>query len=377
MIYLDNCSTTKTDDEVFVAMKPYLTYEYGNPSSKYYELAENAKAAVEASRVQISEFLNCRTDEIVFTSGASESNNFILKGIADYMFYEKNKGNNIITSKAEHKSILETCQWLSKRGFEVTYLDVNKYGEIDINDLFAAINKKTILVSLIWVNNETGSINPIHEVARICNDKKIFFHTDATQALGKVNINLKNTPIDFMSITAHKLYGPKGVGACFIKKTPLGIKQKLTPLIHGGSQEFGYRAGTHAVHNIVGFGKAIEIANLTFEENKKHMKELEQYFIKSLQNSGMNFFINGNINNKIYGVLNITIPKLNNELTIKKLSNDIAISSGSACALSEPSHVLSAMGIELSLIYNSFRVSFGKFTSRDVIDEFISKISIC
>lgn len=369
MIYLDNSATTPIDPEVRDAMLPYLAEEYGNPSSKYYTLAENARKAVEESRAKLADLINADPDEIIFTSCASESNNMIIKGIADYKKYIEHKGNHIITSVTEHKSVLQTCEFLAgfenaimnkemnrfrpgkrenrkiDRGFEVSFLPVNEYGQVEKETLESFIKESSILASIIWGNNEIGTLNPITFLAELCKSKGILFHSDATQVLGKVKIDVKETPVDFLSFSAHKIYGPKGIGACYIRKDKYGLKPSLTTLIHGGSQEYGYRAGTLCVHNIVGFGKAAEIAKRDMDNYIPKIIQqetlLKEQLIKSIPNIGFN----SHPDEKIPGVLSISIPGVNNELLIKKLKDKIAISTGSACSAEEPSYVLQAIGL--------------------------------
>lgn len=384
MIYLDNSATTPIDPEVKEAMLPYLAEEYGNPSSKYYTLAENAKKAVEESREKLAALINADPDEIIFTSNASESNNMIIKGVADYQKYILNKGNHIITSATEHKSVLQTCKFLAgfenaimnqevnrfrpgkkegkkiDRGYEVSFLPVNEYGQVDRNILKDSIQSNTALVSIIWGNNEIGTLNPIQSLGEICKSKGVLFHSDATQVLGKIEINVKEVSVDFLSFSAHKIYGPKGIGACYIRKDKYGLKPSLTALIHGGSQEDGYRAGTLAVHNIVGFGKAAEIAKRDMETYISAIQGLEEKLKEELVASIPDVRFNGHNSEKIPGVLNITIPGVNNELLIKKIKNKIAISTGSACSADEPSYVLEAIG-KGDVTRNSIRISISKF----------------
>lgn len=394
MIYLDNSATTPIDPEVKEAMLPYLTEEYGNPSSKYYTLAENAKKAVEESREKLAALINADPDEIIFTSCASESNNMIIKGVADYQKYIVKKGNHIITSSTEHKSVLQTCKFLAgfenaimnkevnrfrpgkkegkliDRGYEVSFLPVNEFGQVDKRTLENSLRPNTSLVSIIWGNNEIGTINPIDEFGDLCKTKGILFHSDATQVLGKIKIDVKEVPVDFLSFSAHKIYGPKGIGACYIRKDKYGLKPSLTALIHGGNQEDGYRAGTLAVHNIVGFGKAAEIAKRDMEKDITKIKSLEKKLKEDLINAIPGIGFNGHPNEKIPGVLSITIPRLNNELLIKKIKDKIAISTGSACSADEPSYVLEAIG-KGTITRNSFRISISKF----IEIEDLSKIS--
>ena len=302
MIYLDNSATTPVDPEVLEAMLPYLKEEFGNPSSRLYTLAVNAEKAVEKAREQVATLINAKSNEKIFTCGASESNNFIIKGVADYMKYYEEKGNHIITSTVEHKSVLQTCKFLNgevfnnnptksvasrfikkqavkkiDRGFEVDFLSVNEYGQVNAEKFEKAIKANTILASFIYGNNEIGSLNDINTLGKIAKEKNILFHTDATQVLGKIDIDVNTLPVDFMSFSAHKLYAPKGVGAAYIRQNGL-TNFKMTSLIHGGQQESGYRAGTHGVHNIVGFCKACEIAK---RDMKEYMKKIEQLEVEA------------------------------------------------------------------------------------------------
>jgi cysteine desulfurase len=387
MIYLDNSATTPIDPEVLEAMLPYLKEEYGNPSSRYYTLAVNADKAVEKAREQVAALINAEPKEIVFTGGASESNNFIIKGVADYKKYYEEKGNHIITSTVEHKSVLQTCKFLNgdvfwnkseksiasqflkkkstekkiDRGYEVSFLPVNEYAQVQGDTFKDSIKETTILASFIWGNNEIGSLNDIESLCAIAKEKGILFHSDATQVLGKIDIDVKKIPLDFLSVSAHKLYGPKGVGAAFIRQTGLS-DYKMTSLIHGGLQERGYRAGTSAVHNIVGFGKACEIARRDMNEYIKKISQLEIDTKKMLTEKypGVEFL--GDPEHHIPGVIGMLIPGIVNEMLIKDLCNDVALSSGSACGIGEPSYVVDA--IDKSDYSNGFvRISLSKFNS--------------
>lgn len=364
MIYLDNSATTPIDPEVLEAMLPYLKEEFGNPSSRHYTLAVNAEKAVEKAREQVAALINAKPNEIIFTSGASESNNFIIKGVADYMKYYEEKGNHIITSTVEHKSILQACKFLNgevfnnnptktvasrfikkqsikkvDRGFEVDFLPVNEYAQVNSEEFKNTIKENTILASFIYGNNEIGSLNDINTLGTIAKEKNVLFHTDATQVLGKIDIDVTTLPVDFMSFSAHKLYGPKGVGAAFIRQNGL-TNYKMTSLIHGGQQESGYRAGTHGVHNIVGFGKACEIAKRDMNEYMKKIAELEVEAKKMIlaKYPGTEFL--GDPVNKIPGVIGMLIPGIVNEMFIKDLADKVAISAGSACGISEPSYII-------------------------------------
>ncbi|ACD52142.1 cysteine desulfurase [Clostridium botulinum] len=372
MIYLDNSATTPVDPEVLDAMLPYLKEEYGNPSSRYYTLAVNAYNAVETAREQVASLINAEPKEIVFTGGASESNNFIIKGVADYRKYYEESGNHIITSTVEHKSVLQTCKFLNgdvfwnkseksvaskflkkksttkkiDRGYEVSFLPVNNYAQVEQDNLKNSIKDNSILASFIWGNNEIGSLNDIEKLCAIAKEKNILFHSDATQVLGKIDIDVKKLPVDFLSMSAHKIYGPKGVGAAFIRQTGLS-DYKMTSLIHGGLQESGYRAGTSAVHNIVGFGKACEIAKRDMNEYIKNISELEIETKKMLSEKypGVEFL--GDPDNHIPGVIGMLIPGIVNDMFINNMAdNDVcAISSGSACGIGEPSYIIQEIGV--------------------------------
>lgn len=365
MIYLDYAATTPIDPRVIDEMTDFMKNCYGNPSSKYYHQAEQAKKALSTARGRVASLFNCKTQDILFNSGATEGNNFILKGIADS---HKEKGKHIITSVAEHKAVLSTCKYLEEQGYEVTYLPIDQNGMISLENLKRAFRPDTILVSIMWANNEIGSINDIDAIANICKERKVFFHTDATQAVGKIDINLDKIPVDFLTCSAHKLYGPKGIGATFIRSSKYGRKPKITPLIHGGAQEFGLRAGTESLHNIVGFGKACEIAQTEMNEYLNHIRKIENDVINQLKTIPTIIF-NSPSTNKIPGIINFSIPGVNNEYVIKILSEDYSISSGSACAIGEPSHVLNELNIFES---NYIRISVGKFSKYVVLTNLVN-----
>ncbi|MBU5310594.1 cysteine desulfurase [Tissierella carlieri] len=386
MIYLDNNATTPIDDEVVYAMEPYLREEYGNPSSKFYTLAANAEKAVNLAREKVANLIHSDPKEIIFTSSATESNNFIIKGIADYMRYYEEKGNHIITSKVEHQSIINTCRFLNgeiymnkekrknlnkegkviDRGYEVDFLDVNEFGQVQTSIILKKIKHTTILGSIIWANNEIGNLNDINEIANLFKNNGVLFHTDATQAIGRVQVDVKKTPIDFMSFSAHKLYGPKGIGAAYIKSGKYSMPD-ITSLIHGGdNQEFGYRAGTLSVHNIVGFGKAAEIAKRDMNSYIIKLEKLEVEFKKLISTKYPDIIFLTDPRNHVPGVVSFIIPRTNNMMYIKSLSDKVAMSSGSACSITGESHVLSAIN-RLEYNTNFFRVSFNKFNTEEEI----------
>lgn len=384
MLYLDNNATTPIDPEVLEAMLPYLKEEYGNPASRHYTLATNAEKAVEHAREQVAALIHAEPKEIIFTAGASESNNFILKGVTDYSKYYGNGKNHVITSKVEHKSVLQTCQFLDgsvydnrklnkaaskfiktapkmqkvDRGFEVSFLGVNEHSQVEVNTFIAAIQENSLIASFMWANNETGALNDIASLVKIAKEHNVLFHTDATQAVGKLAIDVKEVPVDFMSFSAHKLYGPKGIGACFIRQN--GLPYKITSLIHGGQQEFGYRAGTSSVHNIVGFGKSCELAKRDLEKNIMHLKKLEIMAKKMLVDKyeGIQFLADSCAH--VPGVVSAVVPGIVNEILIKRLAETVAISSGSACGIGEPSYVIKEMDEKIST-NNFVRISFNKY----------------
>jgi cysteine desulfurase len=370
MLYLDNSATTKIDPQVLDAMRPYLEEEYGNPSSKYYSLAENARKAVQIARVQVAQLLGCESDEVIFTSGSTESNNMIIKGVADY-YGAKNK--HIITSQVEHPSVIESCKYLETKGFIVSYLDVDKFGRTSLSDLMnSAKDKDNLLVSIIWGNNEIGSINPIEEISDACLQQDIPLHTDATQVIGKMKIDLRKLPgIRFLSLSAHKINGPKGVGACIVKKESSTIYTKMTPLLHGGGQENNYRSGTLAVHNIVGLGMAAKLAHERLDQTISKLQKLEIYLKAILtEKMGDQITFNSDVEKKIPGLLNLQFKGINNELLIKKLSNYMALSTGSACSSSKPSHVLSAIGLDLNEIRQTIRITLSPEINSSELDLF-------
>lgn len=369
MLYLDNSATTKIEDEVFESMLPFLKEEYGNPSSKYYSQATNSHKAVETARKNIANLLGASTKEIIFTSGSTEANNMIIKGVSDYY---SNKGNHIITSVAEHASVLETCRYLESRGSDISYLSVDKYGRIDLEELKSSIKPTTILVSIIWGNNEVGSLNDIKEIAELCKSKNVFFHTDATQVIGKVDVNLEKYPgISFLSCSAHKFHGPKGVGSVFIRKDQYDILTPITPLFHGGGQESNIRSGTLAVHNIVGMGKAADLAKEKMPTNILQLKDIENYLVEILKNKFKNTVVfNNDTTNKIPGIINVQFKGINNEVLLKQLAPVIAASTGSACSSSKPSHVLDAIGLSLEEIRNTVRFSLSPNISKEDLNIF-------
>lgn len=390
MIYLDNSATSPIDEEVRDAMLPYLSEEFGNPSSKYYCKATNAKAAVEEAREKVAKLIGAKPEEIIFTAGATESTNFIIKGYLDYRKYYGDGKNHVITSRVEHKATLNTCRYLNgelysnndptislfgekkrvDRGFEASFVGVTSNGEISVEEIEKAIKENTALVSILYVNNEIGSISDVSRVSEICKSHNIALHSDLTQALGKLEIDVKKLGIDYASCSAHKIYGPKGIGAAYMKSDAYGIAP-ITAFMHGGEQEFGYRAGTHAVHNIVGFGKAAEIALRDMKKNETHIQKLDELLLHGIANiDGIHTTVNES--KRIPGIVSLVVEKedFHNERFIKKISEEVALSTGSACSAGGPSYVIQALGLG-DKVTKVLRVSINKFTTESDINEFI------
>ena len=371
-IYIDNNSTTPIDPKVLEVMMPYLTDKFGNAASKSHRFGIEAEAAVEHSREQIAKFINSEPGEIIFTSGATESNNLALKGIAE--MYSK-KGNLIITSPTEHKAILDPCKYLEKHGFEVAYLKVDEYGSVNPEDLRNAINDKTILVSLMIANNEIGTINDIKEISKICKEKGVLFHTDGTQAVGKIPVNVNDMHIDLMSFSAHKLYGPKGIGALFIRsKNP---RVRLVEQINGGGHEKGIRSGTLNVPGIVGFGKACSICSEIMEDESKRLVFHRDRMINRLLENIDHCYLNGHPQKRIPGNLNMSFQFVDSEGLMMEVK-EIAVSSGSACtsATLETSYVIKAIGKGEELARSSIRFGLGRFNILEEVDYVIDRITI-
>ena len=366
--YFDHAATTPVRDEVIKEMIPYFGVEYGN-ASVMYSLGRNAKRAIKKAREQVAYALNADINEIYFTSCGSESDNLAIKGFA---YANKNKGNHIITSKIEHHAVLDSCKSLEKEGFNVTYLDVDKNGIVDIQELMNSITPKTILISIMYANNEIGTIEPIEEIGKIAKQKNIIFHTDAVQAIGNAKIDVKKLNIDMLSLSGHKFYAPKGVGALYIRD---GIK--VRKLQDGGEQESNMRAGTENVAEIVGLGKAIELIYNEFDNYNLKLKELRDYFINSVKNKFDEIKINGDMNKRLSGNANISFKGINGSELLFKLDNfGICASAGSACSTSnpEPSNVLTAIGLEKEYLDGTLRFSFGKDNTKEDVDYLISKI---
>lgn len=361
-IYLDNAATTKLSSEALDSMMPYLTVGYGNPSS-IYSIGRESRKAIESAREQVSKALNCDPNEIYFTSGGSESDNWAIKGVA---FANENKGKHIITTNIEHHAVLHTCKYLEKYGFEITYLPVKSNGIIDINDLKKAIRRDTILISIMYANNEIGSIQPIKEIGEIAKENNIYFHTDAVQAIGNIPINLKELNIDLLSLSAHKFHGPKGVGVLYIRK---GVK--ISNMIHGGGQEKNMRAGTENVAGIVGLGKAIELATIDIEKKSKYLITLRERLIKGIMESIPDTILNGDPINRLPGNVNVCFKYIEGESILLMLDmKGICASSGSACTSGSlnPSHVLLAIGLPHEIAHGSLRLTLSEENTQEEIE---------
>ena len=367
-IYFDHAATTAVAPEVKEAMEPYFCENYGNASS-LYELGYKSKEAINIARGNVAKAINAKPNEIYFTSCGSESDNLALKGVARA---HRQNGNHIITSKIEHPAVLNACRQLEKEGFRVTYLNVDKNGFIDLEELKNSINSKTILVSIMFANNEVGTIEPIKEISRIVHSNDAIFHTDAVQAVGNIKIDVKEMGIDLLSMSAHKFYGPKGVGALYVRDSIDFIQ-----LQNGGHQENDKRAGTENVAGIVGLGKAIEIANDNVMQNNEKLLNLRNYCIEQIKNRIPYIRINGDLNSRLLGNINISFLYVNGKDLVKLLAKKgICTSSGSACSsgLSQPSHVLLAMGLSEDIASSALRITLGKENTKEDIDYFVDEL---
>ena len=368
-VYMDYAATTYVKPEVLEEMMPYFTEKFGNPSS-FYGISRETKMAIDKARGQVAKALNCDMNEVYFTGGGSESDNWAIKGIASA---HRKKGNHIITTKIEHHAVLHTCQWLEKQGFEVTYLDVNEEGFVDLEELKNAITDKTILVSVMFANNEIGTIEPVKEMGKICRERKVIFHTDAVQAVGNVKIDVKDMNIDLLSLAGHKVYGPKGIGALYIRK---GIR--IDNLIHGGGQERARRAGTENIPAIVGLGKAMEIAGENLDEHIAKISKLRDKLIKGLLEVPFTR-LNGpkDGSKRLPGNVNVCFEFIEGEGILLSLDFEgICGSSGSACTSGslDPSHVLLAIGLPHEIAHGSLRLSLGEGTTEEDVDYVLEKV---
>ena len=369
-IYMDYHATTPVDPRVVEAMLPYFTERFGNAASRNHPFGWEAEEAVDAARKQVADLIGANAKEIVFTSGATESNNLAIKGVAE-MYREK--GNHIITCVTEHKAVIDTCKHLEKDGYRVTYLPVQKNGLISIDELKAAITDKTILITIMSANNEIGVIQPIAEIGAIAKEKGILFHTDGVQAVGKIPFNVNDLKVDMVSISAHKLYGPKGVGALFVRRR--NPRVLLAAQIDGGGHERGMRSGTLNVPGIVGFGKAAELCRLDMEADTARLKKLRDRLNDRLHKGLDEIYVNGSVEHRLPHSLNVSFAYVEGESLLMGI-NDVAVSSGSACtsASLEPSYVLKALGAGDDLAHSSIRFGLGRWTTEEEVDYVADKL---
>ena len=366
--YFDNAATTKVKEEVLKEMFPYFSVEYGNPSSMY-SIGRSSRRAIETARKRVAELINCKPKEIYFTSCGSESDNMALKGIA---YANKEKGNHIITSKIEHPAILNSCKTLEKQGYRITYLNVDEEGNIDISELENSINEDTILISIMFANNEIGTIEPIEQISKIAKKHNIIFHTDAVQACGNIKIDVKDMGIDMLSLSGHKINAPKGVGALYVRE---GIE--FDRFLDGGHQEKNKRAGTENVAEIVGLGKACEIAKNNLESHINKLKELRDFYINQVEEKIENIKLNGPRDNRLPGNANISFKGVNgSELLLKLDEKGICASAGSACSTgsNSPSHMLTSIGLDSKMADGTLRVTFCEENSKEDVEYLVENL---
>ncbi|WP_422036305.1 IscS subfamily cysteine desulfurase [Reyranella sp.] len=368
-IYLDYQATTPMDPRVLEAMMPYFTHKFGNSGSRSHAYGWEAEEGTEKARAQVAKLIGADEKEVIFTSGATESNNLAIRGVAE--FY-KDRKNHIITTVTEHKCVLDTCRHLEQQGFEVTYLPVRQDGLLDLDVLRAAITDKTVLVSVMAVNNEIGVIQPLAEIGKICRERKVFFHTDAAQAAGKIPLDVEALNIDLMSISGHKIYGPKGIGALYVRRKP---RVRLVPMIVGGGQERGFRSGTLPTPLCVGLGEAAEICMKEMDVEAKRLKTLQERMLNGLRAKLTDIVVNGDLDQRIPGNLNISFAYVEGESLMMGIKN-LAVSSGSACtsASLEPSYVLRALGVEEEMAHTSLRIGLGRFTTEHEVDTAVDEL---
>ena len=371
-VYMDNHATTRVDSRVLDAMLPYFTEKFGNAASRNHSFGWEAEEAVSQSRNQIAALIGAKPKEIIFTSGATESDNLAIKGVVE--FY-KDKGNHIISCVTEHKAVLDSCRALERAGrATVTYLPVDKYGMVDPDAVRRAITDKTVLITIMWANNEIGTIHPIAEIGRIAKEKGIIFHCDAVQAIGKVPVDFEKAGVDLASITAHKIYGPKGIGAIYVRSK--GPRVRLTPQMDGGGHERGMRSGTLNVPGIVGLGAACEIAGMEMPEEARRLIQLRSQLQAGLFERLDEIYVNGHPTERLPGNLNVSFAYVDGESLLMGI-NDIAVSSGSACtsATLEPSYVIRALGIDDELAHSSIRFGLGRFNTLEEVDYVTDRVS--
>ena len=368
-IYLDNQATTQIDPAVLDAMMPYLTHKFGNAASRSHAFGWEAEEAVDISREQVAKLIGATPQEIIFTSGATESINLALKGSAQ----SESTHKHIITFKTEHKAVLDICEFLENSGCDITYLSVNSDGLIDLGKLKSAIREDTFLISVLHANNEIGVIQPIEEIGEVCKSNNLIFHVDAAQSAGKIPLDVEKMNIHLLSLSAHKIYGPKGCGALYVRRKNPRIE--LEAIIHGGGHEKGFRSGTLAVHNIVGLGIACEISQQLVDEESKRISSLRDKLLNGLQSEIPNLIINGSMQYRLAGNLNVSFPSAKSDSIMMSI-RDIALSSGSACtsASIQPSHVLKALGLTKKQSHASIRFGIGRFNTETEIEYTIEKV---
>lgn len=369
-VYLDYHATTPVDPQVLETMLPYFTQVFGNAASRNHEYGWTAEAAVEKARGQIASLIGATDKEIIFTSGATESNNLAITGVAEMY---KDKGKHIITSAIEHKAVLDTCLALEQKGYEISYVPVDSTGRVDLEELRKLIRPDTILVSVMFANNEIGSINPVAEIGKLCKEKGVLFHTDAVQAAGKAEIDVQAQGIDLLSLTAHKIYGPKGVGALYVRRK--GPRVRLSPIVHGGGHERGMRSGTLNVPGIVGFGKAAELAKKYLREETVRVQGLRDRLWAGIQEQLDEVYLNGHPEHRLPNNLNVSFAFVEGESLMMGMK-ELAVSSGSACtsASLEPSYVLKSIGVGEDLAHTSIRFGLGRFTTEEEVDFALKKV---
>ena len=372
LVYMDNHATTPMDPRVLEAMLPYFTEKFGNAASRNHAFGWEAEAAVDRGREQIARLINAKAKEIIFTSGATESDNLAVKGVVE--FY-RDKGNHVITAVTEHKAILDTCKALERSGkAQVTYLPVDQFGMVNPDDVRRAITDKTVLISIMWANNEVGTIHPIAEIGKIAKEKGVIFHCDAVQAVGHIPVDAEKAGVDLLALTAHKLYGPKGCGALWVRSK--GPRVRLTPIIDGGGHERGMRSGTLNVTGIVGFGAACEIAGKEMTEEIERMRDLRDKLRAGLFERLDEIYLNGHPTERLPGNLNVSFAYVEGESLLMGI-NDVAVSSGSACtsATLEPSYVIRALGIDDELAHSSIRFGVGRFNTEEEVEYVTDRVT--
>ncbi len=369
-VYLDNAATTPVDPRVLDAMLPYYRQHYGNAASRSHQFGWTAEKAVDRAREQVALAIGAAPKEIIWTSGATESNNLAVKGIA-HMY--RDKGAHIITQPTEHKAVIDPCKYLEQQGCRVTYLTPDCKGRVDVEELKAAIGDDTVLVSIMFANNEIGTVQPVAEIGRICKDRGVIFHTDAVQAFGKVSIDVQEMGIDLLSLSAHKVYGPKGVGALYVRRK--GPRVRCEPVLHGGGHERGMRSGTLNVPGIVGFGAAAEIASQEMSEESERIAGLRDRLWDGISRQLDEIALNGDTEHRLPNILNVSFKYVEGESLMMGFDS-IAVSSGSACtsASLEPSYVLRALGVGDDLAHSSIRFSIGRFNTRQEVDYVVEKV---